>query len=197
VNFAVVPAAGRGSRLGRGKALLRFGESVVLDTLVATLKRGGLPRILIVGARGDDALFEHCATKGLESVVNDRPERGMLSSIQSGLRALPGLASNGDAVVLCPVDFPGLGAETVATLLEAATASEHGIAVPRFRGRRGHPLVISGRFVDAVHALDPEIGLRALLDAHPHEQVEVADAGTRCDLDTWIDYQRLASPAAS
>lgn len=192
MNYAVVPAAGRASRLGRGKALLPFGASVVLDTLVATLERGGVDRILVVGARGDDALFGHCAARGLQSLVNDRPERGMLSSIQGGLRLLAASLGDSDALVVCPVDFPALRPETVETLLAAAARSPHGMAVPRFRGRRGHPLVLSGRLAGAVHDLDPSVGLRALLATRPYEPVDVTDAGTRRDLDTWLDYQQLA-----
>ena len=191
MNYAVVPAAGRSSRLGRDKALLPFGESRVLDMLVGNLRAGGVDRLVVVAAPGDRRLVEHCARKSLDTVVNDRVSDGMLSSVRLGLGALPNDLTAADTVMVCPVDFPALRQDTVSRLLSGLAGSSRQLAVPVFRGRRGHPLVFRADLVAEVHALDPAVGLRALLDSRPYLEVETEDPGVRRDLDTWLDYAAL------
>lgn len=193
MNFAVVPAAGRSSRLGRAKALLPFGPSVVLDTVVETLRGGGVDRLVVVVAPGEDRLLDHCAHARLGSTVNPRVADGMLSSIRHGLGSLSSELTESDTVTICPVDFPALRAATVTALIAGLRASPQRIAVPRFRGRRGHPLVLSADLVPEVRSLALADGLRALLDLHPHLEVEVEDPGVRHDLDTWLDYAELTA----
>jgi len=196
VNFAIVPAAGRSSRLGRDKALLALDGAVVVDRLAATLARAGIDRIVVVAAAGDRALPAHCARRGLAIACNPRPERGMLSSVLCGLAAVAGLAAS-DVLVVCPVDYPAIRAATVRRLLDGlAAGGELRVAVPVHEGRRGHPLALRGALAPELRALDPERGLRHLLDRHPPLAVEVADPGIHRDLDTWLDYAALRREAA-
>ena len=194
MNFAVVPAAGRSSRLGRPKALLPFRASCVLDTLVAALERGGIERLVVVVAPGEDRLLAHCTAAGLPTAVNERVSDGMLSSLKCGLRHLGDGFTRKDTLTLCPVDFPTLRADTIAALLDSLGQSSARIVVPRFEGRRGHPLVLSATLAEDIYDLELNGGLRVLLDRHPYQTLDVADPGIGRDLDTWIDYQALGSP---
>ena len=191
MNFAVVPAAGRSSRLGRAKALVPFGTSVVIDALIETLKQGGVNRVIVIAAPGDDRLLEHCTDSGFLSAVNPRVADGMLSSIQCGLRRLSKELDTDATVTICPVDFPALRSTTVAALLSAFQTSPLRLTVPRFAGRRGHPLTLTTELARKVHGLDPARGLRALLDSEPHQVIDVDDPGIHHDLDTWLDYLEL------
>jgi CTP:molybdopterin cytidylyltransferase MocA len=195
VNFAVVPAAGRASRLGRPKALLPFAGSIVLEALIGNLREGGIDRILVVAAAGDDALAQYCRRNDLDLAVNDHPELGMLSSVRCGAESLASALASGGSLVVCPVDFPMIRAATVRTLLLALERSTLTVAVPTFQGRRGHPLLMGAELAARVRDLDPTVGLRALLDRYPCTEVEVADPYVLKDLDTWRDYAELVSAA--
>jgi molybdenum cofactor cytidylyltransferase len=194
VSFAVVLAAGRSSRVGRNKALLPVGGVAILDLLLEGLASGGIDRAIVVASAGDRRLAAHCAERGIELALNERPERGMLSSVWTGLDALPAAVGPDEAVVICPVDVPFPAAATVAALLAAVRAPDVEIAVPTLGGRRGHPLALRASLIPAVRRLDPAVGLHAIL-ARPHTEVAVDDPGIHRDLDTWRDLAEPAPPS--
>ncbi|HXO27721.1 MAG TPA: nucleotidyltransferase family protein [Thermoanaerobaculia bacterium] len=205
---AIVPAAGASRRMGRPKLLLPYGEGTVLGALVGALRVAGVSPIVVVAAAGDAEVRAWCAAAitaaattdaaGLAVALNAAPERGMLSSILAGLAALggPGRLAGGRATLLvCPADLPALCPDTVVELLRRREAAGVGLAVPVYRGRRGHPLAVAPALVPEIESLDPGRGLRQLLDLHPGDllSVEVDDPGCVADLDTPEDYDRLCT----
>jgi molybdenum cofactor cytidylyltransferase len=192
----------------RPKLLLPFGGGTVLGSLVGALRAAGAAPIVVVVAAGDAALAAWCAGEvpavggswaeaaGVVGAVNPAPGRGMLSSILEGIAAAGGaaaLARRGLPLLVCPADLPALRAATVADLLQRREAAGAGLAVPVYRGRRGHPLAVAPALIPEIERLDAGLGLRQLLDLHPHEvlRVEVDDPGCVSDLDTPHDYARL------
>jgi len=98
----------------------------------------------------------------LEFVVNRAWQRGMLSSVRVGLEAA--LQRKPAMVVVLPVDHPAVDPKTVTavtTVLAQAIAAcrtpatRRGFSyavVPRYQGRRGHPLAISPALARSVLA---------------------------------------------
>jgi CTP:molybdopterin cytidylyltransferase MocA len=121
-------------------------RSAAEEEFAALVARGRLDGDLHAARRhGSRALEAHF-------VENTRWRDGMLSSARVGLRAALALAPS--AVLVLPVDHPELEAVTVASLanvlLGAMAAcrprelkSFRYALVPRHRGRRGHPLVMT------------------------------------------------------
>ena len=93
---------------------------------------------------------------------NARWKSGMLSSAQAGLRAALEFKPKG--ILVLPVDHPSVQAATIselATVLEQAMTASGKPAerrtfayalVPRYRGRRGHPLAVSPALAAAIVA---------------------------------------------
>ena len=197
---AIVPAAGASRRMGRPKLLLPYDGGTVLGTLLGTLRGAGVAPIVVVAAAGDAELRAWCETLAPRPILalNPAPERGMLSSILEGVAALGGarhLATRGAPLLVTPGDLPGLRPSTVVELLRRRQTAAAGLAVPVYRGRRGHPLALAPDLIPEIAALDPARGLRHLLDLHPGRllEVEVDDPGCVADLDTPRDYERLAA----
>ena len=187
--------------MGRPKLLLPYGHETVLGAVVATLHAAGAAPVVVVAAAADAELRAWCAVAGraaaagLRLALNPAPERGMLSSILAGLAALGGAAAlaRGDTpLLICPGDLPALLPASVVEMLRRRLAAAAGLAVPLHRGRRGHPLAIAPALIPEIEQLDPERGLRQILDLHPGEllEVEVDDPGCIVDLDTPADYRR-------
>lgn len=201
---AIVPAAGRSRRMGRPKLLLPFGKTTVLGSLVAALQEGGVETVLLVLASedtspADAALHRFARDHGLEVAVNPKPERGMLSSIQTGVAALPAafLKVPHHTLLIAPADLPALSPATVRAVVEAREGVGAPLAVPvvqEKRGkRRGHPLALATALAMEIADLDPEIGLRQLLELHAEEVLEVSveDRGAVRDVDRPEDLVRL------
>jgi len=175
--------------MGRPKLLLPFRDGTILGSLIQALRQGGISEIVLVIAPGDEALRIWGAEAGVRVAVNPEPERGMLSTILEGIA----VAGDRETLVVCPADLPALLPSTVRTVL----AEQAPLAVPSYRGRRGHPLVISPELIPEIRTLHLDVGLRELLERHPDRLriVEVDDPGCVRDVDTLEDYQALVEDA--
>ena len=173
---AVVLAAGAGTRMGRPKAglIVPGTGATFLDTVLATLDAAGVAAVRVVVA--PDA-----AGSLAGEVVNPDPSRGMLSSVQAGLRALPAAT---EAVLLWPVDHPLVSAATVRALVDRFRADAPPVVVPVHGGRRGHPALFAARVIPELLAADPSRGARAVVLAHADRvELPVADRGVVQDID--------------
>ena len=70
---AVVPAAGLSRRMGSEKVLLPFGDSTMLETVLARLAQAGVSRTVVILRPDLAAAQEAAVAAGAEVVVNPRP----------------------------------------------------------------------------------------------------------------------------
>ena len=190
---AVVLAAGRSSRLGRPKALLRAREDTFLASILGTLRAGGVPDAVVVIRQGDgplEAEVERFAPFA-RAVVNPHADTGQLSSLIAGINAIDRPAVRGALVTL--VDTPLFAAATVRTLLDHAASSRAAVLRVVHDGRHGHPVLFLRAAFDVVRHADPEAGAKDALRrlANRTEDIAVDDAGVLEDVDTPDDYRRL------
>ncbi|MBB4681634.1 nucleotidyltransferase family protein [Crossiella cryophila] len=176
----LVLAAGAGRRYGGPKALARHDGVLFLDLATTVLLDGGCdPVYAVLGAAADEVL----ATANLLDVTpihNPDWPTGMGSSLRAGLAALP---ADVEAVIVLPVDMPGLTAEAVRRV--RAHAAPTALAAATFHGRRGHP-VLFGRahWAGAAAAAIGDTGAREYLRTHPPLPVPCEDVAEGSDVDT-------------
>lgn len=186
---AVIPAAGRSQRMGAPKALLNAGGRSFLARILATLRQGGADPLLVVVRDTESPLAREARDHGGQVVLNPDPSIGPVSSLQSGLRLLPGSAP---AVLFAPVDHPLFSVTTVETLIEGFLSTGAPLVVPAFEGWRGHP-VLFGRtlFPELLEKNLPE-GARTVVRRYLDErlQLSVDDPGILADIDTQEDYRK-------
>ena len=169
--------------MGRPKTLLEYRGETFLGRLVR-----------IFGMYCEDVIVV-CGTevpRGLKSapqlVVNPAPERGMLSSLQCGLRAVDAAAG---AVAFTPVDLPAIAGSTVERMVTGWSGEL--IRIPRYGGRRGHPVLVSRELAAEFLALPPTARTDEVVRRHESQitYVDVDDPGILSDIDTPADYERL------
>ncbi|HNW92594.1 MAG TPA: nucleotidyltransferase family protein [bacterium] len=188
---AVILAAGASQRMGGPlKPLLPYAGGTFLSAVAATLRTGGCDEIIVVlGCRADEVRGA-AAALGLRAVVNDAWQTGMLSSLRTGVRALPP-AAPGMLVTL--VDLPALQPATVRAVATAWQAAPNCIAVAAVAGRRGHPVIFPrDLFTELLTGVFPD-GPRGLRRAHADREllVPVDDPGVMTDIDTPAAYREL------
>ena len=168
---AVILAGGESRRMGAPKALIPYRGKSFVEHLIEVTRhpRVGLTRI-VVGAHADE-IRERLTGHSSEIVVNADWAKGQLSSIQSGVRALP--EDSTDGMILCPVDHPIVSSELVARLIEEFDASRKSIALPTYRGRRGHPLIFRAKLYEELLAASAEVGARQVVWAHENDTCHV------------------------
>jgi molybdenum cofactor cytidylyltransferase len=197
MTAGVILAAGRSTRMGRSKPLLRAPDGrTFVARLIDTLDRGGVETLFVVGRPDDPALkleVESAASHPRWVENPDADAGGQLSSLLAGLRKAdrPGIR----AVLVVPVDAPMITADTVAAVLAVFHSTHAPIVRARYQGRNGHPVVFSRAMFDELRRADPALGAKAVLRAHRDAivEVDVDDPGVAGDVDTPADYERLVN----
>jgi CTP:molybdopterin cytidylyltransferase MocA len=193
---AIVLAAGASRRMGRPKCALRIGPSetdTFASRIVSVLAAAGLDPIVVVSnAIVDETLRRALGTWTSRTtlVLNADPDQGQLSSVQCGLGALDERAP---AVLVTLVDLPLVRIETVRALMEAWRSTRAPLVRPARSGRHGHPVIVSGSAMAALHAAGPGTSMRTVLQASADRvvDVEMDDDGPFLDIDTPEDYARV------
>jgi CTP:molybdopterin cytidylyltransferase MocA len=184
---AIILAAGASSRMGSPKPLLRVGGQTFVGRLAGLYAEFCDP-VVVVLSRDSAAVEPELAALPVAAAHNPRPELGMLSSLQCGLRALPDRL---DAFLFTPCDFPLVRRDTVAALVAHSGGD---VWKPSHQGRSGHPVLCRWSTRDAFLQADPATQAMPAVMAQwraTTERVPVDDAGTVNDIDTPDDYRRL------
>ncbi len=176
--------------MGSPKALLEYKGETFLARLVRVLGMA-CDSVIVVLGHNADALRPHVPQRARVE-INPAPERGQLSSLQTGLVALP---AEVEGAAFIPVDCPAVGEETVVRLIDRFRRRAAGtlFVIPRKGDRRGHPVVAARAAIDEFLALEPTSEAREVVHRHVArtEYLDVADEGIFADIDTPEAYRRL------
>lgn len=189
----VVLAAGASRRMGRLKPLLDFDGRTCLDLVLEACGGSGSRSVILVLGHEAGWICTNCRL-GPEVLValNDRPERGQMSSVQTGLRALTGME---EGFYIFPVDHPLVEARDLERLGEAFRGREAGksIVIPTFEGRRGHPILLALEHREAIRTLSDETPLHGHIRIHEDQivHVPVENEGVVMRMNTDEEYRRV------
>lgn len=169
----LVLASGRGARFiasgGTGSKLqAQLGGKPILERTMDAVRASGLPW--------------HLEASG---------HAGMGDTIAAAVRANP----DASGWLVLPGDLPLVRPDTLIAV--AAALTTHTIAVPHYKGQRGHPVGFAASCRDALAGLAGPEGAAAVVRAQPPQAVlrlELDDPGIVTDIDTIADLaaaQRL------
>nr|WP_246656520.1 nucleotidyltransferase family protein [Dactylosporangium vinaceum] len=181
----LVLAAGGGRRYGGPKALVRHEDGrLLVERAVANLRDGGCTRIWVVLGAEAGRVRDEAVLGDAELVENPVWKSGMGSSLRVGLAALAETDAVAAAVLL--VDTPGIGADAVRRLLDAAPGGPSALLTATYKGKRGHPVILGRDHWSGVSTLaTADVGARAYLVAHADQVqgVPCEDIADDTDLD--------------
>ncbi|HKQ75897.1 MAG TPA: nucleotidyltransferase family protein [Blastocatellia bacterium] len=193
----ILLAAGESSRMqGAFKPLLKWGKRTVIGECVHQMRNSQLAEIFVVLGHREMEIRQTLSGSGVQYVINEDYRRGMLSSIKAGLSLI---SPNSDAALIALVDQPMVTKEITDSLIDAFNTGEKGIVLPTYRGKRGHPIILSAKYFEDVMQLDegaPE-GMRQFIAEHGADTLEVPvdTAAVIEDIDLPEDYERLSKQA--
>ena len=127
----------------------------------------------------------------VEILINTDYKLGQLSSLQLAVRNLqPDLDCDGMLVHL--VDHPYLAPALVEEMIRRFYETKKRIIVPKFQGKRGHPVIFSNALFDEILSAPMEEGAKAVVNAHRAEtlEIETEEEGIAVDIDTPELYQQ-------
>jgi molybdenum cofactor cytidylyltransferase len=188
-NWAVILAAGSSRRMGTQKLVLPFGKSTIIETVVDNVFNSSVDHIMVVLGASQDEIRELLKDKAVEFCHNQDHDKGMLSSVICGIRALPPSA---DTSLIFLGDQPLISSSVTNKVIEAYAEDLYGIVIPVHNHRRGHPLLVDMKYRKEIEKLNLEEGLKKLRHHFPEDvlEVEVDAPGILVDIDTREDYQK-------
>ena len=180
--------------MGADKALLTYRGHTFIETIVRTLRHGGVTRIAVVLGHHADEIRRAVDLSDVLVVVNEAYRHGQTSSLQAGLRALDSREGPKlEAMVFCLVDHPAVSPEVILTLIATFRASGSPVVIPTYKGQRGHPVLIGHALFGELLALSPAAGANTVIRKYRDatQFVEVNDMGILIDVDDPDAYRSL------
>lgn len=186
---AVVLAAGRSTRMGEPKQLLRLGGKTLLEQVLENVRAARVTDVVLVLGCAAETIVQQVSVEGVNVVVNEAYQNGMGSSLHVGLSALDPMT---DAALIVLADQPFVRPQTYHKIIEQYQQSDAQIVVPTYRGFRGNPVLLDRSVFSEVMALTGDIGCRAIFGDHPDgiAKVAVDDIGILVDIDDKDDLAK-------
>jgi molybdenum cofactor cytidylyltransferase len=189
---AVILSGGSSRRMGTPKALLQFQNETFLDRLIRLFSSVASPIIVVVGHHSNQIRAGIQRSEEVQFVVNPDPDRGMLTSLQCGLEAVPAPA---EAVMFTPVDHPHIQSSTLQALAAHVRSNRAPVTIPTYAGAHGHPVSIARPVIEELLKL-PETATAADV-IHRYKNatcyVEVPDLAVIADIDDPDSYAELVA----
>jgi molybdenum cofactor cytidylyltransferase len=188
---AIVLAAGESGRMGSTKALLRVGGKTFIRHIVDVLNSSEVDKVVVVLGANAEEVKKELAGLDVTVAINQNYSAGQLSSVLKGIETVEPFSPDG--ILLHPVDNPMVSTEVIDALVKKFSEASCPVALPIYKGKRGHPVLFSAKLFGELKSAPPDIGARSVVWSHAAEVVEVEtkDEGIICDIDTREDYENL------
>jgi molybdenum cofactor cytidylyltransferase len=186
----LILAAGESKRMGKAKLLLPYKNRTIIEDVVHNCLASKSDKVIVVLGGHREKIIPMIEHLPVSVVYNPDYKKGMLSSIQCGIRSLP---ADTRAIVITLSDQPGIPGDVIDLLIKSYKKTKKGILLPVFSQRRGHPILIDFKYREEILNLSPNTGLRGLVHAHPEDilEVPVDCPNILKDIDTPEDYKRF------
>ena len=184
---AVITAAGKSSRMGSFKPLLKIGNLTVAEKVIQNFHIAGVKDIVLVTGNNAEELERSLEPTGLVFLRNERYEYNeMFDSVKIGLNYLKETC---DKVFITPVDVPIFAPGTVEALLK----TKANIGIPTYNGETGHPIILDSIAIKKILGFSGDGGLRDAIKnlSLDVEYIETGDEGILYDMNTQADYDRI------
>lgn len=164
-TVAVILAADPGSGFATPKYLSPIRGVVLLDSVVADARTWPVDAVYVVLGADAEVVSEACDLDGVTILMDPEWSEGEAAP----LRAVLDLLSRDRSIhraVIARGDQPGVTAEVVASLIDAAVESQSSAVVPKYRYALGWPVIVARGLWDVFLGLEGEIHIHDVLVSH-------------------------------
>ena len=175
----------------QNKLLLQIGSEVLIRKFVKSVCASAADAVLVVLGHEAEKIKAVLQDQALRFVKNTCYEKGMTTSIQSGVNAA---SRRSEGFMICLADLPFAETSDFNRLIQAFTdfrrTESSLIIVPVFQGQRGNPVLFSAEFRDKLLAHNGE-GCKGIVSKYPQSVREVSMENDNLlrDIDTPEDYK--------
>jgi molybdenum cofactor cytidylyltransferase len=169
-TVAVVLANDPGSGFAGSKYLSDVGGITLIERSLADASVWPVDEVVVVLGPEAEDVASTLGSWAVTIVIDPEWEEGSAASLRVGLDVvMRGPAT--DFVVIAFADQPGVPASDVSALVEAAEG--FAAVVPKYRYRRGFPIVLARELWEHLLGMEGDIDLLGVLESHPDGVDEV------------------------
>jgi len=183
----IILAAGSSRRFGEDKRnlLLTSGRTMLEESIHNAA--ACLPDLLVVLRHGErvyaEQLEEKVGNASVRYYLAPDSALGMAHSLANGIQQV----REWQAALVILGDLPFILASTYKAIVAQyrQSAGDQPILIPRYEGKRGHPVLFDRVYFEEIGKLQGDIGARSIVDAHRDRviEIDVEDAGILRDID--------------
>ena len=174
---------------GAPKQLLSVKGKTLLRHTAETALRTNFDKVVIVLGANAERFVKEILDLPVVIAVNENWQKGMGSSIKTGLAAL--IEENLDAVIIMLCDQPLITAKTLENLAEIFACSGNSIVACKYKETIGVPALFSSRLFQELLNLKNQEGAKKLIKKHRENAVLVSVPEAEFDIDTIEDYEKF------
>lgn len=188
---AILLAAGASTRMGSVKQLLPWKNSTLLEHSIEQLKESDIDFLVVVLGANQDIIRQKVNLDGIDVAVNPDWEKGMATSIATGMRFLLNKTPDIESVLIALVDQPLLDTKYYNNLINKRLNSKYKIVASSYSNELGVPAIFDRDYFDNLLNLEGSKGARALLRGGSVQVTSVNAGELALDLDTREAYNRI------
>jgi molybdenum cofactor cytidylyltransferase len=185
---AIILAAGQSRRMGDiNKLTASIGNKPMVSHVADAALSSKADEIILVTGYQEELVLSTLAGRPLTHVHNSEFEKGLSTSVKTGINALTNDTLPLSAAIILLGDMPYISAKIIDTLIDAHNPEEEAfICVPTVNGKRGNPVLWDATFFPELENLQGDVGAKHLIVDHADLVREVPIDGTApiTDIDT-------------
>lgn len=183
----IIMASGLSKRMGYCKLLMTYEERPIIEWVMEAVEKSSLwPKFVVTG---NEEIMELAFKRNLSVVVNERGDLGQSESIKLGVRN----SDEAEGYAFIAGDQPFIKAEFLNVLIKGFEDNKNKIVVPRYKGRRGNPVIFPKKFAPELLILQGDVGGKILLNRHKDyiHYIDIDEEEPLKDIDTKEEYLKL------
>jgi molybdenum cofactor cytidylyltransferase len=188
---AIILAAGGSFRFGQPKQLLSFRDKTLVRAMVDAACEACCSPIVVVIGSDWEKIHAELAQANVIEVQNKNWQRGIGSSIRSGVEALTDHAPDIEAVLLLVCDQPAVDARLIERLIAMHEATRKDIVASGYANTLGVPALFARSLFKELLSLSNEVGAKSIILQNPERVAELAFPEGAIDIDTCEDWEKL------
>lgn len=186
---AVILAAGSSSRMREPKQLLSLrGKTLVRASIDTANEAGCSPVVVVIGSDSEKVHVEIADVNAIE-VRNMNWQRGIGSSIRTGVQALINHAPDVEAILLLVCDQPAVNAHFIERLIAARDGTKKEIVASSYADTVGVPALFDRSLFKDLLSLGDEAGAKSIILQKPERVAQLPFPDGAIDVDTWEDWE--------
>ena len=195
MNSSLVPlillAAGESKRMGTPKQLLTYKNSSLIRHAASSAIASTCNRVIVVFGANSDRLTRETKDLPVHITYNPEWQKGMSSSIATGINALLKMKLDFNAVILALADQPLITAQTYNRLVENYCSSNSLAIASNYSDTVGVPALFDRVLIPELLQMKHQGGAKQILYQYSDRAFNLDLPEAAIDIDTPADYQKL------